>query len=110
MVTDLTQESFDQEVLQAQIPVLLDFWGPACKPCLALMPAVDRLAVQNAGQLKVMKVNSPQNRQLCIRLRVLGLPTFLLFHQGREIGRLSGQDISAQQVAQFIQPHVQTGQ
>lgn len=110
MGADLTQESFDQEVLQAQVPVLLDFWGPACKPCLALMPAVDRLAAQHAGQLKVLKVNSPQNRQLCIRLRVLGLPTFLLFHNAKEVGRLTGENISPQGLAQLVEPYVGQGQ
>jgi thioredoxin 1 len=70
--------------------VLVDFWGPRCQPCLALMPAVEALEERHAGRLKLIKVNASQNRAICRELSVFGLPTYILFQDGREVERLTG--------------------
>lgn len=70
--------------------VLVDFWGPQCQPCIALMPAVEALEERYAGRLRVVKVNAPENRQLCRDLRVAGLPTYLFFRNETEVERLGG--------------------
>ena len=79
MGIDVNADTFEKEVVQSEIPVLVDFWGPQCKPCLGLMPHVDKLAEKYEGKLKVTKVDASQNRRFCITLRVLSLPTFLFF-------------------------------
>lgn len=86
---EVTTETFETEVNQSVQPVLVDFWGPRCVPCLALMPLVEEIAAEHQGRLKVVKVNAQENRRLCIELRVLGLPAFLFYQRGQEIARLT---------------------
>ena len=102
MTLELNRDNFESEVLQSKEPVLVDFWGPQCKPCLALMPAVEQLEKDYAGRLKVTKVNAVQNRMLCAKLRVMGLPTFLLYKDGAEVNRLTGEDISESDIKEAI--------
>ena len=71
-------------------PVLVDFWGPACGPCVAMLPWVEQLAARNEPALKVVKVDSKQDRRLCMDLQILGLPTFALYRDGVEVWRLTG--------------------
>ena len=73
---------------------MVDFWGPRCHPCLALMPAVERLEREYSGKIKVAKVNAAENRMLCARLRVLGLPTYIFYKDGVEIKRLTGENVT----------------
>ena len=79
----LNRDNFESEVIGSIQPVLVDFWGPQCRPCLALMPVVDQLEKNYLGKLKVGKVNAAENRMLCAKLRVLGLPVFLFYKNGR---------------------------
>jgi thioredoxin 1 len=88
MAVEATPETFPALVEQGN--VLVDFWGPRCQPCLALMPAVEALEESYDGRLKLVKVNAPENRQVCRDLRVLGLPTYLLYRNGAEVERLTG--------------------
>ncbi len=102
MALDLTRDNYEAEVLQAKEPVMVDFWGPQCRPCLALMPAVERLEKEYTGKLKVAKVNATENRMLCARLRVLGLPAYLFYKAGAEINRLAGEQITEADLAEAI--------
>jgi thioredoxin 1 len=86
----LDRDNYENEVLNSKVPLLVDFWGPQCQPCIALMPFVERLEKEYAGRLKVAKVNAVENRMLCAKLRVMGLPTFLIYKGGAEINRLTG--------------------
>ena len=94
MAIDLNRDNYEAEVLQAKEPVMVDFWGPQCGPCLALMPAVERLEKEYAGKIKVTKVNATENRMLCAKLRVIGLPAYLFYKGGAEVKRLSGEQIT----------------
>ena len=94
MAIELNRDNYESEVLQSKEPVLVDFWGPQCRPCLALMPAVERLEKDYAGRLKVAKVNAAQNRMLCAKLRVMSLPTFLFYKDGVEINCLTGENVT----------------
>ena len=94
MAVDLNRDNYESEVLQSQEPVMVDFWGPQCKPCLALMPAVERLEKEYTGRLKVAKVNAVENRMLCARLRVMGLPAYLFYKGGVEVKRLAGEHLT----------------
>jgi thioredoxin 1 len=103
MVADISKDTFQEEVLSATQPVLVDFWGPSCEPCLALMPFVHNLAEKYAGKLKIVKVDSSQNRRLCIDLKVMSLPSFLLYDAGQELGRLAGKDVSESGITGFLE-------
>ncbi|MBI2304860.1 MAG: thioredoxin [Chloroflexi bacterium] len=94
-------DNFDEEVLAAREPVLVDFWGPSCVPCLALMPFVAELSQSCRGRLKVAKVDASHNRRLCINLKVMSLPTFLLFVGGQEVNRLTG-DVKKQAIIDSV--------
>ncbi len=61
MALDLNRDNYDAEVLESKEPVMVDFWGPQCRPCLALMPAVEQLEKEYTGKLKVTKVNATGN-------------------------------------------------
>lgn len=98
MAIELDRDSYEAEVNGADKPVLVDFWGPRCVPCLALMKPVEELEKEYEGKLKVAKLNAAENRMLCAKLRVLGLPTFLLYKDGAEVGRLSGENITIQEI------------
>jgi thioredoxin 1 len=93
MAVDVNADTFEKEVIQSEAPVLVDFWGPQCTPCLALMPSVEGLAGKHGEKLKITKVDASKNRRLCLNLRVMGLPTFLFYRSGKEVDRLSGSDL-----------------
>jgi len=88
---EVTQESFETEVHQSTLPVLVDFWGPRCVPCLGLMPVVEDLAAHHAGKVKFCKVNCAENRRLAVQLKVMSLPTFLFFKAGERVAELTGE-------------------
>lgn len=90
-VVEATKETFDELVGTGD--VLVDVWGPECRPCFALMPHVEKLA-EEREDLTVVKLEAPKARRLCMSLRVMGLPAFLLYRDGEELGRLSGGDIT----------------
>ena len=71
----INKENFEEEVLQSDKPVIVDFWGPSCQPCLNLMPEVEKLSESYQEKVKIVKLNSAENRRLCINLRVMGLPS-----------------------------------
>jgi thioredoxin 1 len=99
---EVNKENFAQEVLDADQPVIVDFWGPSCQPCLRLMPEVEALAESYKDRVKVVKVNSAQNRRLCIDRRVMGLPAFLAFRDGEEVKRLSGGELTKRDIEDMV--------
>ncbi|MCL4458880.1 MAG: thioredoxin family protein [Chloroflexi bacterium] len=101
MLLEVTRERFASEVLDQVGPVLVDFWGPRCVPCLALLPAVEDIAERYAGKLKVVKVNAAENRRLCIDQKVFSLPTLLFYGGGKEIKRLAG-EVSAEDLLEMV--------
>ncbi|UOF89009.1 thioredoxin family protein [Fodinisporobacter ferrooxydans] len=99
---EINKENFTTEVIESDKPVLIDIWGPSCQPCLALMPQVERLSETYSDKVKMVKLNSVQNRRLCIDIRVIGLPSFLLYKDGVEVSRLSSKDITIQDIENLI--------
>lgn len=87
---NITDESFEIDVLQASKPVLVDFWGPACGPCLMMAPTLDELAAEYAEHLTIAKLNVDDNPATLMRFGVMGLPTLLLFRNGEVIERVPG--------------------
>jgi thioredoxin 1 len=94
MAIELSSDIFEAEVVQSVVPVLVDFWGPKCGPCLALMPEVENLEGKYANRFKITKVDASKNRRMCLNLRVLGLPTFLIYKDGKEMTRLTGETLT----------------
>lgn len=84
---DATVENFADLIKVGN--VLIDFWGPKCAPCLALMPKIEELERRLEGELILVKVNAPENQQICRTLKIWGLPTYVLYRDGLEVERLS---------------------
>ena len=106
LAIELNRDNYEDEILNSKGPVLVDFWGPQCKPCFALMPMVDRIEKDYAGRLKVAKVNAAGNRMSCARLRVMGLPTFLFYKDGVETKRLTGENITENDIKEAIKAYI----
>jgi thioredoxin 1 len=104
-LTEVTGDTFVQEVLEADKPVLVDFWGPRCQPCLALMPVVERLAETYADSVKIVKINASirPNWRLCGDHKVLGLPAYLFFKDGQEVKRITGDGITDRALTDVIE-------
>ena len=98
-VQEVTDGNFEQEVINSEIPVLIDFWAPWCGPCRAIAPVVGELATQYAGKLKVVKMNVDDNPLTPSRYGVRSIPN-LLFFKG---GQVKDQIIGAVPKGQFVQ-------
>lgn len=81
---------FESDVLQSETPVLVDFYATWCMPCQMLAPALDRIAEEFAGRLKVLKVDVDREPHLAASHRIQGVPTLKLFHQGRAVDTIVG--------------------
>jgi thioredoxin 1 len=99
MPVDATPETY-HSLVESGV-VLVDFWGPRCQPCLALMPAMEALEESYAGRLNLVKVNSVENRSVCRDLGVMGLPTYILYRDGDEIERITG-DPKREEIAEAV--------
>ena len=95
---EIDKDNFEAEVEKSATPTVLDFWGPRCGPCLALMPDVEKLAESFAGKAKICKVNVAGNRRLCIQLKVMSVPSFLFFKGGECRDRLAGDEVSIENI------------
>jgi len=104
-VTEVTKDNFAG--LTAEGTVLIDVWGPECVPCVALTPHVERLA-EERPDLHVLKLEAPKNRRLCIDMKVMGMPAFLLFRDGAEVARLSDPELTPEALNGWLDTTLQT--
>ncbi len=89
-LVDVTTAEFDAVVARSKVPVLIDLWAPWCGPCRTIAPALERLAADRAGRLRIGKVNVDEEPSVSARLGVQGIPTMVLYRGGDEIGRQVG--------------------
>jgi thioredoxin 1 len=86
----ITDQTFQKEVLEAVVPVLVDFWAPWCGPCKMAEPALEELSTEYADKLQIVKMNVDENPQIPGQLGVMSIPTTILFKSGQEVGRQIG--------------------
>lgn len=89
-VLNVTDTSFEQEVKNSSIPVLVDFWAPWCGPCRALAPVVEELASEYDGKVKVVKVNTDESLETAQNYHISGIPTLIVFKNGEPVEQLVG--------------------
>ena len=103
---EITDEAFEQEVLQEQSkPVLVDFWAPWCGPCRAMSPHMEALSAQYADTLKVVKLNIDDNPKTAAQFGIRSIPTVLLFVKGQQVEQLVG-SVSKEDLESLVVAHL----
>ena len=104
-VSEVTDATFEAEVVNSDVPVVLDFWAEWCPPCRALAPTFEELAERYAGRVKFVKLNVDENQSVPQRFGIKGIPTLVFFDGGREAERVvgaSGKDSLARIVDRYV--------
>jgi thioredoxin 1 len=102
---NFTDDSFDQDVLQAEKPVLVDFWATWCGPCVAMAPVIDQVADEYEGKVKVGKLDVDSNPGSASRYQVRGIPTMLLFKNGQVVDQVVGA-VGKSKLTQLLDGHL----
>jgi thioredoxin 1 len=89
-ITEVTDSSFQAEVIESETPVLVDFWAPWCGPCRMVAPVLEEIAAEKGEALKVVKLNIDDNQQTAIQYEVLSIPTLILFKHGQIAKKVVG--------------------
>jgi thioredoxin 1 len=90
MATEVNDVNFDTEVINSDLPVLVDFWAPWCGPCRALAPVIDQLAEEYSGKAKIVKLNTDDNPNIAVQFRINSIPTMILFKDKKPVEMLVG--------------------
>lgn len=89
-IVTLTKDNFEQEVLKAEVPVLVDFWASWCGPCRAVAPVMEALSQEFDGSIKVGKVNVDEQGDLASKFRIMSIPTIMLYKNGQMVEKVIG--------------------
>ncbi|MBS3978150.1 MAG: thioredoxin [Syntrophomonadaceae bacterium] len=100
---EVHKDNFNEEVLSGSGLVVVDFWGPKCEKCLAIMPDMEVLAAKYSGQAKFCKLDVTGNRRLAIAEKVLGLPTVSFYKDGKKVAELTKDDVELAAIEAKIQ-------
>ncbi len=100
---EVHKENFEAEVLQAEGLVVVDFWGPKCEKCLAMMPDYEKIATEYAAQAKFCKLDTSGNRRLAISQKVLGLPVVAFYKGGEKVAELGPNEVTPEAITMKVQ-------
>jgi thioredoxin 1 len=89
-VLEVTDATFDTEVIKADKPVVVDFWAPWCGPCKAIGPVLSEIAAERESDVKIVKVNIDDNQEYAFKLGVMSIPTLVIFKEGQPIDKIVG--------------------
>ena len=90
ITTHVNDKNFEEEVLKANIPVLVDFWAPWCGPCQMVGPVLEEIAKELNGKVKIAKMNVDENQNIPLQYNVLSIPTFIFFKDGEAVNQAVG--------------------
>lgn len=105
LIKEITDDSFEKDVINAELPVLLDFWATWCAPCLAIAPVLEEIAKTYQGRIIVAKINIDENNATPQKFGVRGIPTLMLFKDGELEATKVGQ-VSKSQLSAFLDSHL----
>lgn len=104
-VSEVTDATFEAEVLKADKPVLVDFWAPWCGPCRAIAPVIEEIATEFTGKLKVLKLNTDENPKTAQSYRISGIPSMMVFKNGQPVDQVVGA-VPKSTLTTTVQKHV----
>jgi len=102
---NVSDDTFEEEVLQSDLPVLVDFWAAWCGPCRVIAPILEEIAEEKATSLKVAKVNVDENMRVAMQLGISSIPTLILYKNGQPVERIIGAQ-PKQRLLQHIEKHL----
>jgi thioredoxin 1 len=105
LIHHVSDNSFEQDVLQSDVPVLVDYWAEWCGPCKMIAPILDEVAAAYAGKLKVAKLNIDQNELTPPKFGIRGIPTLMIFKDGQVVATKVGA-LSKSQLTTFVDSHI----
>lgn len=106
LIDVVTDDSFEQKVLEADGPVLIDFWAPWCGPCRALAPTLEATAELYKDKVTFFKMNVDDNHETATKYHVMGIPTLILYKDGKNVATKTGGDLSKSQLATFLDSNI----
>jgi thioredoxin 1 len=104
-VKEVSDSNFETEVLNSAVPTLVDFWAPWCAPCRMIAPSVEAVAKENGSLVQVVKMNVDDNPAISQRFGIKGIPTLIVFKDGREVERMVGAG-SKEALSKLVERHV----
>lgn len=102
MDIEINKDNYQEEIVENPKPTVVDFWGPQCVRCLELMPVIEEIALSKKDAMRVVKIDTTKNRRLCMGLKLMRLPAFLFYRDGKEVGRISGDELTENDVREAV--------